>query len=195
MAGLRIKSVAQTSEAYCDDINLMTEDMNDFYVMGKAVDKFEMVSGALLSRNKKCKVLGFGNWHGKIIWPLNWIEGVKSVKVFDIFISNSYQEMLQLSLNHLYQKFSEVIYAWRHRRLESIYQRVEILRIFALSRVFYVAAILPLESVFVRKFEKLVGKFIWHFSGKLLRVSIEDIKNLKLRGGLQLPCLKKWQFH
>ena len=40
-----------------------------------------------------------------------------------------------------------------------------------------------------KKFEKLMGKFIWNFSGKILRVSLEDIKNPKLSGGLQLPCI------
>ena len=34
-----------------------------------------------------------------------------------------------------------------------------------------------------------MGKFIWKFSGKLLRVTLQDIQNSKLTGGLQLPCI------
>ena len=34
-----------------------------------------------------------------------------------------------------------------------------------------------------------MGKFIWNWSGKILRVAIDEIKNKKLEGGLQLPCL------
>ena len=34
-----------------------------------------------------------------------------------------------------------------------------------------------------------MGKFIWSWSGKILRVAIDEIKNKKLEGGLQLPCL------
>ena len=41
----------------------------------------------------------------------------------------------------------------------------------------------------LRKFESLMGKFIWKFSGKILRIALEDLKNPKLSGGLQLPCL------
>ena len=41
----------------------------------------------------------------------------------------------------------------------------------------------------VKKFETLMGKFIWNWSGKILRVAIDEIKNKKLEGGLQLPCL------
>ena len=39
------------------------------------------------------------------------------------------------------------------------------------------------------KLESLMGKYLWNFSGKILRVSIDDMKNKKLEGGLNLPCL------
>jgi len=64
-----------------------------------------------------------------------------------------------------------------------------VIRIFALSRVYYVASIIPLTTAMVKKFETLIGKFIWNFSGKILRVSIDDMKNHRLSGGMQLPCL------
>ena len=60
---------------------------------------------------------------------------------------------------------------------------------FGLSRVYYVAAILPIKAGMVKKFETLMGKFIWNWSGKILRVAMDEIKNKKLEGGLQLPCL------
>ena len=60
---------------------------------------------------------------------------------------------------------------------------------FGLSRIYYVAAILPIKCGMVKKFETLMGKFIWNWSGKILRVPIDEIKNKKLDGGLKLPCL------
>ena len=36
-----------------------------------------------------------------------------------------------------------------------------------------------------------MGKFIWNQTGKLMRVSLNDIKNSKLTGGLNLPCIEK----
>ena len=54
--------------------------------MDKIIGKFEKVSGAILSRNKKCKVIGFGNWASKEDWPLDWVKPVKSEKIFRIFI-------------------------------------------------------------------------------------------------------------
>merc|ERR1712106_1705 len=34
-----------------------------------------------------------------------------------------------------------------------------------------------------------MGKFIWNFSGKILRIALDEIKNDKSAGGLKLPCL------
>ena len=62
-------------------------------------------------------------------------------------------------------------------------------RIFALSRVYYVSAILPIKPAMVKKFESLIGKFIWKGSGKVLRVALNELKNVHLAGGLNLPCL------
>merc|ERR1712121_152451 len=53
----------------------------------------------------------------------------------------------------------------------------------------YVASILPVMPNVVKKFESLMGKFIWSKSGKILRIALDEIKNRKLDGGLQLPCL------
>ena len=63
------------------------------------------------------------------------------------------------------------------------------IRTFALSRVYYVAAILPVKPSMVKKFESLMGKFIWNSSGRILRVALDEVKNEKSAGGLKLPCL------
>merc|ERR1712240_700887 len=56
--GLRVDSIEQKLEAYCDDVNITTDKLEDFEVIGNVVKRFEKVSGAILSRNKKCKVIG-----------------------------------------------------------------------------------------------------------------------------------------
>ena len=116
-------------------------------------------------------------------------KNVKSEKIFGIFICDSYNEILELNWNHRFKKFSNTIYSWSHRTLDTLQQRIEVIRIFGLSRVYYVAAALPIKPAVVKKFESLMGKYIWNFSGRVLRVSIDEMKNRKLEGGLNLPCL------
>ena len=189
ITGLRVEGIEQKLEAYCDDVNVTTDKIEDFKVVDNVVKRFEKVSGAILSRNKKCKVIGFGNWSGKVDWPLDWIKPVKSEKIFGIFICDSYDEMLRLNWEFRFKKFSNIICSWSLRVLDTLQERVDVIRMFGLSRVYYVASILPVTPNIVKKFESLMGKFIWSKSGRILRIALDEIKNRKLDGGLQLPCL------
>ena len=62
-------------------------------------------------------------------------------------------------------------------------------KVFALSRIYYLAAVLPLSKGFISKIERAIGKFIWSSSGKILRVSLSDLKLSPTRGGLGLTCM------
>ena len=189
LTGLRLPSVRQTLEAYCDDLNVLTDDLEDFERLSEEVVKFESFSGAILSRDKKSKVVGFGKWSKKETWPILWLKPVRSMKIFGIFVCDSYNEMMTLNWDFRFKSFSDAIYSWSPRILDTLQQRVEVIRVFALSRVYYIASILPIRATMVKKFESLMGKFIWQKSGKVLRVAIEELKNSHLAGGLNLPCL------
>ena len=56
LSGLKLTSVQQTLEAYCDDINIITDDLEDFRRLEIKIKEFEKYSGAILSTGKKCKV-------------------------------------------------------------------------------------------------------------------------------------------
>ena len=62
---------------HCDDINLTTNDLSDLGKISEVVEKFEVVSAAILSRDKKCKVIGFGRWSEKTDWPIAWLGTIK----------------------------------------------------------------------------------------------------------------------
>ena len=53
MSGLKVTGIGRSLEAYCDDINVFTDNLADFDVVDKVIVKFEKISGAILSRNKK----------------------------------------------------------------------------------------------------------------------------------------------
>ena len=97
MAGLRIRNhqslglnptldFDQKCEAFCDDVNLMTGDLNDLPIIESVIDKFERSSGAILSRNHKCKVIGFGAWQNRLSWPVKWLLPVKKLKFLVFFL-------------------------------------------------------------------------------------------------------------
>ena len=41
----------------------------------------------------------------------------------------------------------------------------------------------------VRKIEKVMGKFLWNSSGKVLRVAMGEMKNTVEKGGLGVTCI------
>ena len=58
------------------------------------MQKFEEMSGAILSRTKKSKVMGFGSLKTKQDWPeeVKWMKTVSEMKVFGFIICPTYQE-------------------------------------------------------------------------------------------------------
>ena len=195
LRGLQIPNIVQVSssvpeilEAYCDDINVVTDDLSDFLKLSATVTTFERFSGAILSRNRKCKVLGLGKWSTREDWPLTWLQCVDSVKMFGIFVSNSYVEMIRMNWEYRLDKFKKVLLSWNSRIFFSLQQKVEVVKIFALSRIYYVASILPMRKGIVKKLESMIGKFLWSGLG-IMKIALDELKNPKSQGGLGLPCI------
>ena len=180
---------ANSVESYCDDVNIITSKVQDLEIIDMAVKKFETLSGAILSRNHKCKILGIGRWSKRVIWPLDYVITVKEIKIFGIYILNSYKSILKRNWDYRVRKFEQAVMSWSSRSIYLLSQRVQVLKTFALSRVYYVASILPMTKSVGNRFEKLIGKFIWTYSGKLLRVALNELKLPSKRGGMGLTCI------
>ena len=73
------------------------------------------------------------------------------------------------------------------RQLNTLVQRVEVIRIFATSKLWYKASALPLPTKFAKKFESAIFRFLW--IGKLKKLKLDEIKNPVLSGGLNLSCI------
>ena len=179
----------QSVEAYCDDLNILSQSDTDLIIVDNAVRLFESVSGAILSRNKKCKVIGFGKWKTRNSWPIPYIETVSELKIFGIIFMNNYRKMLSKNWEMRFTKLQQTLISWSSRILDTLAQRVEVVKLFALSRIYYVASILPIPKNIVTKIEQAVGKFIWSSSCKFLRVSLNDLKLRPEKGGLALTCI------
>ena len=97
--------------------------------------EFESVSGAILSRSKKTKVMGLGEWKDRQIWPLPWIKVEDELKIFGFFITPSYERTIVVNWERLVKKVSDVLISWRSRQLPSLRMRSDVIRIFATSKI------------------------------------------------------------
>ena len=91
---------------------------------------------------------------------MNFLKSVKEVKIFGIFALDSYRSLLKRNWDFRFERFLEVVKSWSIRVLDTLFQRCEVLRTFALSRVYYAASIFPINITMIRKFEKEIGKFM-----------------------------------
>ena len=185
--GLSMSSFVQKDEDYCDDLNFLSESVEDLVNIEDIFVKFENISGAILSRSWKSKVMGLGPWRNRVDWPLPWLQHKPELKVFGFQITPVYKDTLDRCWTECFAGFHRTLMSWSSRQLETLVQRVEVLRLFATSKLWYKASALSLPVKFAKKFEAAMVRFLW--IGKLEKLKIDEIKNPLLAGGLNLPCV------
>ena len=112
-------------------------------VVEHLVHRFENISGAILNRDKKSKVLGLGTWKIRTIWPLPWLASVQQIRVLGFIFHSSYKSIIDLNWDDQYKKFTKTLFSWSARALDSIFEKAEVLSTFALSKIWYRAQVLP----------------------------------------------------
>ena len=93
--GLQLATVVQKDEDYCDDLNFLSESEEDLKIIENVFVKFEDVSGAILSRSSKSKVMGLGAWKDRVVWPLQWLQPMSEFKIFGFQITPVYKTTLE----------------------------------------------------------------------------------------------------
>ena len=79
----------------------------------------------------------------------------------------------------------KVLFSWQSRSLDTLAQRVQVARTFALSKLYYVAQVIPLPNKYKRKDEIFLSKFICRGCNE--RLKLEELENSCENGGLALP--------
>ena len=187
LKGLQLTNFKQIEEAYMDDIVNLSGDVGDLVIFNTIFSRFEAQSGAMLSRDKKSKVMGLGQRRGKTDWPLEWIQTASELKILGFRITPQYTSTVKSTWEAVCGGFKRSLFAWESRALTSMQQRVDIAQIFALSKLWHTAQVLPLPCSFTKKIEASLSSFI--FRGCHERLKLSELENLKSNGGLGLTCV------
>ena len=132
-------------------------------------------------------IMGLGPWRNRTVWPLPWITVKTELKIFGFQFTPSYKKTVERCWEECFKGFNGVLMSWSSRQLETLVQRVEVLRLFATSKLWYKASALPLPAKYAKKFESAMYRFLW--IGKLEKLKLDEVKNDTLSGGLNLPCV------
>ena len=105
VSGIRVGGFMQIDEDYADDVEILVDKDEDIVLVDEIFKKFELCSGAKLSRSNKSKILGLGIWQNRTNWPFPWLRTEEELKVFGVFIRRSFGETLQRNWSDLVGKF------------------------------------------------------------------------------------------
>ena len=102
----------QTDVDYVDDVNTVLGDPQEMVIIDQIFVKFEGLSGAILNRSEKTKLLGLGHFKGRQQWPLDWIKVEKSLKIFGVRHFPTYKETLDFNWAEANKKLTACLNSW-----------------------------------------------------------------------------------
>ena len=98
-----------------------------------------------------------------------------------------YSDTLSCTWEAVFLGFQRRLFSWESRTLNTLHQRVQVSQTFALSKLWYVAQVLPLPQSVLKKIESALSAFI--FRGRHERLKLAEIENTVDEGGLGLTCV------
>ena len=66
---------------------------------------------------------------------MQWLKVVKLIKIFGFQVTPVYKETLDLSWDSCFSSFVKTIMSWKSRQLNTIFQRVQVIKVFATSKL------------------------------------------------------------
>ena len=110
------------------------------------------------------------------------------MKVFGIKLYPTYKEILENNWKEAHREVTKCLTSWNTRVLNSVFQRVDVLNIFVLPKLWYKAETLPLPPAWAAEFEKLVYAFVK--KGKMEMLALQELCNPREKGGLGVICIR-----
>ena len=161
---------------YADDTSIICSSDEAIRAVFSVYTRFESGTGAKLNFDK-CKGLWLGVWRGRTHTPLSIQWTSDKIKVLGIFVGHDVEEA---NWKPRIEAVEKCLNSWRSRKL-SYTGKSLVLNALALSRVWYVASVIPLPPWALAQLNTLVFSFFW--SGKRDLVSRNVLVHAHDEGG------------
>lgn len=168
--------------AYADDISIISVSTQSIVETNSIFSRFERASGAKLNLEKTLSV-DIGDINGPNTLDVSWLRTENTVKILGIVFANSIRLMIKLNWDAMVNKFSHIL--WLHSiRSLPLHEKVNLLNMFATSKVWYLSSVLPPAAVHMAKLTKIKGNFLWR--GVPARIPMYQLTRSREKGGLKL---------
>ena len=145
---------------YADDTSLIVGTERAIEEVFNVYSLYERGSGAKLNPSK-CEGLWLGPWNGRTDSPVNIIWSSVKIKVLGVFLGPG--NLDEINWRPRITSVENALNSWRQRSL-SYRGKALVINALALSRVWYVASLIPVPPWVLSELTSLVFKFFW--SGK-----------------------------
>ena len=143
---------------YADDTSLIVVSDRAIDEVFDVYDLYERGSEAKLNLSK-CEGLCLGSWNGRTDAPVTISSTSMKIKVLGVFIGPG--NLDEVNWRPRITVVETVLNPWRQRSL-SFCGRALVINALALSRVWYVASLIPVPPWVILELNSLVFKFFWN---------------------------------
>ena len=165
---------------YADDCSFTVMNLSSVSKILNISEIYGLASGAKLNK-QKCWGLLLGNW-GDIKKDLYGIQWTKvSVKICGVKFGNN--DFVNETWDGVWGKFKNVIKLNNIRNLR-LFGKGVVVNVLALSKLWYVAAVFPIESKIIDKFTSEIFSFLWGNKTECLKREV--LFNRCNQGGINL---------
>ena len=107
--------VVERCEGYVDDLQAICRSFENISNIYFLISRFKPLSGAILNRSTKSKIMGLGEWRGRTQWPLALVKSVESLRVFVIFLTSDWAEIPDMNLGSQLSIDKKTLRGWTHQ--------------------------------------------------------------------------------
>lgn len=187
LTGIKIGPTEAKIIAYIDDIYLFINNDYDLLTIEKIIESFEVTTNSQINKNKT-KILALGNWTNRKKWNPAWLQPVETMRVLGVKFRSNIRLTIKENSESLIKKTNQSIIAAAKRRL-TVQQRVLYFNMYVISKIAYVAKVLPLPKKTIKTIQNAGNKFVW--INRLEKLASKQIQLQPKDGGLGLVSIEK----
>ena len=184
--GIKLNTQEYKICQFADDTTFFLVGTNSLNQLTEAIQLYETASGAKLNPSK-CEGLWMGAYKNNNMSPLGYKWGNKKIKILGITFGNPGISTDLDNWENKIQKILKSIHLWSNLKLSYKGKRLVINQLF-LSKLWYVAHILPIPKNIINQLEYEITKFLW--SNKKIHTNKRTIHLPIIEGGLQITNIK-----
>ena len=159
----------------------------DLLILYEILNLFCEVTGAKINA-RKTKIMGFGNWENKINWPGNRFTAEQtSLKCLGIVYHNKWEDTVDVNWALIEKSINTHIRCITSRPL-TIFQKSFYINSVILSKLVYVANIIPIKNMIVKRLNQIIFNFIWN--GRYNPIKREYMYLPKYKGGVGIQNIQ-----